>query len=404
LWEKDFPEAFQNLRVAVDSEDNIIALGCDQYGNASIIKCDNNGNKIWSLHTLPKTYVPHIDESDSETNANPIIDKLLGRPIVGAFMDIAVDSCDNIIITGSTVDSSTYHSSIWIIKLSPADGKILWQTTFSPFPFSFAVALTLDQTDDIYVAGYGATEKPFYSRGLVVKISNPDGKILWRKYRRKPGLGSIYTSIDVNQKNIIFVGGMEIKVVNVFNFLVTKFSSHIGLRIGEHIGDAQAYPLNFIIDQEQNLVAAGRISNGSQYPDTHYLIKFDNGFNTLFRDEGDTEGYLNDVAIMRDNNVVVTGYKAFLGNYYAGLYDGKTGIKLLDMLLDVYGSSWGIAVDNSDDVIIVGGDKSSKIVKLRIKKGVIPPTPEPPKPKPPMPKHRKRSFFRQFLEWLLGHF
>ncbi|KAF0218945.1 MAG: fibronectin I domain-containing [Geobacteraceae bacterium] len=70
---------------------------------------------------------------------------------------VAVDSADNIIVTGYTWNGADYD--IHTIKYSGADGSVLWEHTFDDGAANgndYATAIAVDDANDIYVAGYSA--------------------------------------------------------------------------------------------------------------------------------------------------------------------------------------------------------------------------------------------------------
>jgi len=131
--------------VAVDSEDNIIVTGTSQpyfaYANFwdyHTIKYDHNGKEIWS-----KTY-------ENGYSNWP--------------MGVAVDSADNVIVTGYSSNASTDYNYYTIIY--DKDGNEIASATYDRGYDDEAMGVAVDSEDNIIVTGYSTNEngnKDYYT-------------------------------------------------------------------------------------------------------------------------------------------------------------------------------------------------------------------------------------------------
>lgn len=116
--------------IAIDSEDNVIAVGYDFYpGDAQwrIIKLNSEGKRMWQWNFNP----------------SPAFDELKA---------VGVDSDDNIIVAG--YDSTQGDFSWQILKFSK-EGKKLWEFKYNPSPgFDELKDMILDSENNIILAGY----------------------------------------------------------------------------------------------------------------------------------------------------------------------------------------------------------------------------------------------------------
>ena len=359
VWERDYEKSYANCRVAVDSKDNIVVCGVDKDYKGLVIKYDKNGDFLWDDHSFPRIFNKKFSFS-KPINMNEIL-----KNSIGSLLDITIDSNDNIIVVGSFYDLSGRYCVAYVKKYSP-DGKVLWEKTYSPFLYNEATGICIDPNDDIFIAGYGGRLVPPSVKGFIMKLSKYDGRLIWKRIWRKFGKYTGYSSIAVN--NEIVTAGFTVWNGD-YDLAITKFN-RFGIRKRGIEIKTNVFPGKIVVDNEGNYIVAGQFED-EEY--THYLLKISSAFSILWQVSG-LGGGLYDAAIMKDGNIAVTG-KIDEKKYYAGMYS-KGGVKLLDMFLGnlVSGGNdmndWmrGIAVDSTNDLIIVGAAPIGKTIKVRIKK------------------------------------
>ncbi|KAA0009631.1 MAG: hypothetical protein FE041_05645 [Thermoplasmata archaeon] len=359
IWEKEYKDGYANCRVKTDSKNNIIACGLDHEYRGLVIKYDKNGNLLWDDHTLPKAFIKKLVHISAKRN-----NKFLGNSF-GSLLDIAVDSEDNIIVVGSFYDSSGKYCIVYVKKYSP-DGNAIWEKTLNPFLYSQSTGIDVDAQDNIFIAGFGGTIIPPSVKGFVIKLSKHNGRIIWKRVSRKLGKFTGFTSVVALEDDVVASGFLSER--NDYELLITKFGGRIGMKKNEVIKKTTVLPAK-IVDMKGNYVVVGQAEETGY---SHYLLKMNSNFATIWEEKG-MEGGLYDAAIL-EGNIVVTG-KIAKDEYYAGLYDGNTGKKILDMFLgklvsggkDINDWMKGITVDKEGNIIVVGGAPVAKTVKIRIK-------------------------------------
>lgn len=367
IWERDYEEGYGNCRVKTDKENNVIVCGLDREYRGLVVKYDKNGNLLWNDHTLPKAF------TKKQLHSSPIhaeADKLLNEAF-GSLLDLAIDSENNIVVVGSFYDSSGKYCNVYVKKYSP-DGNAVWEKTLSPFLYSQATGIDIDSQDNIFIAGYGGTIIPPSVKGFVIKLSKYDGRIIWKRVRRKPGKFTGYTSIVSCHGDVVACGFISGK--KDYDLLMTKFGGKIGKKKNEMILKTNVLPGKIVMDEHNNFFVAGQAEGGGVYPYSHYLLKVSEGFTVSWEKKDLAEGALYDVAIMKDGNIAVTG-KISGDEYYAGIYS-ESGDKLLDMLLgklvsngnDINDWMKGIAIDKEGDLLVVGAAPVAKTIKVKVKK------------------------------------
>ena len=181
LWNSTIGEEWQGEGVAVDSQDNVIVVGyyypdidMEKGWDVKIVKYDSNGNEIWS-----RTY-----------------DDLEGEHA----LDVAVDSKDNIIITGNSYDGMTRN----LIALKyDKDGNLLWNRMYNGGYEDEGHSVTVDSLDNVIATGF--TSDTTYRYFLTIKYDK-DGNRLWTKTYRKE-LKDEAHGVAVDSKDNILVTG-----------------------------------------------------------------------------------------------------------------------------------------------------------------------------------------------------
>lgn len=394
IWEKDYTEGGGNMGVAIDSKDNIIVCGINKSEDKGIVvKYDKNGEKKWSDQDLPTIYSM---EHASKKYSMPTGMKKLFRDY-GYFFDVAVDSRDNIVVAG-TFTTGDGTRSIMYVKKYDSEGNKIWERNYTPFFINLASGIAIDSNDDIIIAGGGGTLVPLSFKGCVIKIRGINGRMIWKRMRRRGVV--LYTSVIADAYDDVLAAGFS--RYNDLDLIITKFGGKLGLKKGEIIKVGNKVAIK-IAKGVGNFVVSGKTENNMEM---QYLLKFDQNFNILWEHTGVTKGFLYGIALMKNEEIVVSGHKDGVNEYYAALYNG-TGNKILDMFLGERVSNLpddymrGIAVDSNNDVVITGARTVGKTMKVRIKR-IEEPSPPSSTPKPPAHEHPKESWLQRFLKWLFG--
>jgi uncharacterized delta-60 repeat protein len=236
--------------VAVDSEDNIVVIGYDYppypYDgtyNITVYKYDPDGVQLWNLtydsgfsdygmgivvdsldNIIICGYVHHrIWHSISPPSYTDVHYYLTikynpsGSELWNATFDsgddiqeyaygVAVDSNDNVIVTGYSPHSGT--ADFYTIKYDP-EGNELWNSSFD-MGQEIGTCVVIDSHDNIIIAGeiYFSHSTYDYEDGIIVKLDS-DGNELWN-YTYNTGELNWFKGVAVDSNdNIIVVGCSE---------------------------------------------------------------------------------------------------------------------------------------------------------------------------------------------------
>lgn len=353
--------------VAVDSEDNIIVVGFDEYPGSyewRIIKLRSNGTEVWN-----RLY----DFSDYEDVAN----------------GVAVDSEDNIYVVGYDHCPGLADSQWRIIKLDK-DGNYLKNYTINPadtgvYKTDGAKSVAVDSTNNnIYVAGYDSSL----------------GHVQWRIMKFDLNLGPIgepYTTdfsstaasaYDIAiYSNNIYVAGYDIGLDpgNLdAKWRISKFNQNLTVIRGyiTDPSDEEDKPLSVAVDTDGNVYVVGYDRSLSD-SDSWRVHKLDNNLYDvwLFSLQNPYNERAEGVAVDTHDNIIIVGTDRSLG------YDRWKIIKLDKdknpiweeeyILGDFEGVPYAVATDSNDDIIVVGSDTEETQQQWRIMKFTpfVPPAP-----------------------------
>ena len=132
IWNKVGNNTGMGYGIAIDSNNNIIVTGCTD-------SFDSEGYAIWTIKYDP--------------DGNALWDKKANRNSSDQSYGVALDSNDNIIVTGKTGPFYSVGYDIWIIKYNP-HGNMSWNKTVGGSGWAMGFGVALDSNDNIIVTGY----------------------------------------------------------------------------------------------------------------------------------------------------------------------------------------------------------------------------------------------------------
>ncbi len=342
LWNNTWGKSYndQSHGVAVDSVDNIVVAGYTDLSGGSVydalvVKYSSSGELQWNL-------------------------TMGGGDDFG--YGIAVDSSDNIIITGYKFVSSTSSWDAFVAKCHPS-GVQLWNRTFGGSGDDHGYGISVDSTDDIVIVGetnsFGANLDDLF----IAKYSSFGGK-LWNTtwggeeddYGRGVAVDSVDDAVVAGYTNSFGASGYDAFVLHV-SAAPLSYATWGGLTIDEG-RDVAA-------DSEDNILLTGYTDSYGAGSTDAFVAKYSSlGVQQLnFTWGGDAGEYGYDVAIDSIDNVIVTGCT---GSFGAGGYDAfivkysSSGIQLWNTTWggNYYDRGYGVVVDSANNVIATGSTRS----------------------------------------------
>ena len=278
---------------------------------------------------------------------------------------LAVDSGDNVIVTGYSLGSGGSYDYA-TVKYSSA-GVPLW-TNFYDGPvksLDYANAMALDGSNNVIVTGESTGSGSGYDYATI-KYSSA-GVPLWTNRYNGPGNGDDYAmAMAVDGSNNVIVAGQSVGSGSGYDYATIKYSS-AGVPLWTNRyngpGNTNDYAEAMAVDSSNNVIVTGE-STGSGSGYDYATIKYSSAGVPLWTNRYDGPGSTNDyaAAIVVDgsNDVIVTGHSTGSGSGYdaATIKYSSAGVPLWTNLYNgpANGNDYAsaLAVDGSNSVIVTG--------------------------------------------------
>ena len=236
---------------------------------------------------------------------------------------VAVDSSNNVIVTGTSIGSGSSEDYA-TIKYSSA-GVPLWTNRYNgprnnrDVPYAMAV----DGSNSVIVTGYSLSSE-ISADYATIKYSSA-GVPLWTNRYNGPGSsGGVANAIAVDSSNSVIVTGYSLSAESLgpADYATIKYSS-AGLPLWTNLyngpgNDADA-AFAVAVDSNNNVIVTGT-SIGSGSGNDYATIKYSSAGVPLWTNRYDGPGNSNDVAtamvVDHSGNVIVAGYSTGIGSGY----------------------------------------------------------------------------------------
>jgi len=364
IWER----RYDNLRidvgysVAVDSNNNVIVTGKSQSTSSPFnhcyytIKYDSNGNLIWGKRfgnfNSNRAYGVAVDSnnniivtgyirdgsSDTTKDYYTIKYDPLGNVIWERRYDrgredhpyaVAVDTNNNVIVTGSSINSSD-NPDYYTIKYSE-NGTVLWEKAYDSGRYDYASGVAVDSNNNVIITGRSQFTSTTYNY-LTLKYG-PDGTLIGGPWTYSAGTINRASSVAVDLNNNIIVTGFRRLSSNdtVYTIKYTPTGSVIWSNYFNKVGSRPSNELleinDVTVDSLNNVIVTGSVNNGVNWD--YYTVKYDPLGNVLWQRtyNGGNEDYAHGVAKDSLNNILVVGRSMGSNDYdyYLIKYEGIPG-------------------------------------------------------------------------------
>ena len=328
--------------VAVDSVDDVVVAGYTNSFGAS-------GYDAFALHV----------------SAAPLWYTTWGRLTVDEGRDVAVDSEDNILLTGYTDSYGAGSTDAFVAKYSSL-GVQQWNFTWGGGESEYGYAVAIDSTDNIIVTGYTSSFGAGGYDAFVIKYS-PSGIQLWNTtwggnyYDR--GYGVVVDSAN----NIIVAGCTRSFGAGGYDAFVVKYSSS-GIQLWNTTwgGSNHDYGYSVSVDSIDNTVITGSTEPFGADKKVALIVKYSSGglllWNATWAGFGSACGY--DVTIDSANNMIITGQTYSIVEGIDDAFIVKYSPSGVMQWNHMWGGSYsdcgyGVAVDTEDNIVVAGKTDSS---------------------------------------------
>jgi uncharacterized delta-60 repeat protein len=274
---------------------------------------------------------------------------------------VAVDSSDNIYVTGYTASTGAGDNDILIAKYN-SSSYLEWKRTLGGTGTDNGYGIAVDSSDNIYVAGTSSYE------ALLAKYDS-SGTIQWQRTLGGTGIDNGRAVAVDSSDNIIIVGDTYSTGAGGYDLLIAKYNSSGSIQWQRTLGGASTERgYSVTTDSSDNIIVTGYTnSTGTNSGSLDLLIAKYNSSGSIQWQRvlgGTTTDVGNGVAVDSSNNIIVTGYTTVLG---------LGGVNNYNIIIAKYNSSgtiqWqrelgntgsmpdfgnGVTTDSSNNIFIVG--------------------------------------------------
>ena len=342
------------VAIAIDSYGDIYVTGttieCNgPYRSSDIttIKYDQIGNQKWIVH-----YNGPGNVDDKAT-------------------DLKIDHSGNVIVTGSSVGSTSVNTWNFVTISYRLNGKENWAARYNGIENADdeAVALDVDKTGDIFIAGLTNHCKDTQKGDYGIVKYNSSGVIEWTTHYNNgfttPYINATAFTAD-NRGNLFLSGSASNNIIN-FHYNANGEEQWTGCFAGDE--NNHGYSTAIATDAIGNLYVAGNYRFSKRKPDC-ILIKYDSyGLEQwVATHNGSADSYdaVSAIAIDFDGYIYITGYSTNLttGRDYVTIKYSQDGIREWIVFYDFDGNSndcaYDIAISQSNNVFITGNAATIK--------------------------------------------
>lgn len=277
---------------------------------------------------------------------------------------VVLDNNEDILVTGSIYNSSKLTSDLFIIKYG-SNGTFKWNYTWGGNSEDSGVSITVDSSNDIYVAGYTSS---FTTGGYDICLLKLDssGILLWNNSWGGDDVDKGY-GVEVDDLGNVYIGGST-KISNGYDDVVLlKFDASTGNLLknttwGDYY-DERAQDI--AIDSFGNVYLTGYTDNFGAIVRNLFLIKYNAAgdliYNTTFGDDRWHEG--RSLVFDSMENIYVAGFiqnNGKGGDFILLKFNSTTGSMDWNTIWggDEHDYGYGCAFDSKDNILIVGSTES----------------------------------------------
>lgn len=281
---------------------------------------------------------------------------------------VAVDGSNNVIVAGFAARNLPIRSQDYAIVKYSGDGVPLWTNRYGevgPLGYGYRnhpVAMAVDSSDNVILTGTSLELTNFFGEGgtnlayLTIKISS-NGTLLWADRWNGPRFNDAASAIAVDRGNNVIVTGTSENANYNTDCLTIKYSSD-GARLWishyDGPGNRNDAARAIAVDASNDVIVTGssdiRTSPG---PDqlAYLTIKYSSEGVPLWTNiyKGLANDFAVAVAVDGSNSVIVTGYTVI-----------KYSSEGVPLWTNIYNGGSALVVDGSNSVIVTSGIKTVK--------------------------------------------
>jgi uncharacterized delta-60 repeat protein len=328
------------------------------YGNS--VATDSSGNS-YSLGETNSTGAGNRDFLLAKRDPAGTIQwqRVLGGSGNDFGYSVAIDSSNNVYVTGSTGSTGAGSNDLLVAKYN-SSGTIQWQRVLGGSGTDAGRSVAIDSSDNVYVFGDTGSTGAGGVDFLLAKY-NSSGTIQWQRVLGGSG-SDAGRSVAIDSSDNVYVLGYENSTgAGGFDFLLAKYNSSGTIQWQRVLGGSgNDFGESVAIDSSDNVYVLGRSSSTGAGGTDLLLAKYNSSgtiqWQRVLGETGDDYG--QSVAIDSSDNVYVLGYTSSGAggtDFLLAKYNSSGTIQF-QRVLGGTGADQGYAVtiDSSNNVYVFG--------------------------------------------------
>jgi uncharacterized delta-60 repeat protein len=334
LWDKTFGGVGDEngYAVAVDSNNNIIAVGSSASSDFLTVKYDSSGNLLWNKTFILNGSVEAQGVTvDSDNNVivagtrelgsdfdmvtvkyDSFGNQLWNDTVWGSDKDegygVAVNSQNEVIVVGSQIDTGASYRDVYI-QFYTDDGDTNGFRIIRGNGTDVAYDVAVDSRDNVIVAGYTYSFGGASANFWVIKL-NSSYSVLWNRTFDRGNYDVAY-GVAVDSSNNIIVTGVSTLSGLAYDYLTVKYDANGNLlwnRTAAGASGKRDYAEDVAVDSNDNVIITGETELSTNFYDV-WTLEYDSNGNHMWNRTigGSYNDYAYDVAVDSDGNIILAG-------------------------------------------------------------------------------------------------
>jgi len=273
LWDRDWsngePSIGEAGRITTDPSNNIYVVGCDNLGQAVVLKYYPDGTQDWVNHPTNYDAVEDLavlggfdmGKGQSQSQYQHIQESFLDNVFTYMLWDVAYSPVDDTVVScgWATIEGIDI---VFASKNDAQTGTQLWRKRFSfiesQFGLPMAAAITVNTDGDIFVSGtviqLNDLQDILSVNGLFIKIGQ-HGLTRDVQIDESPsGSFTVYDGIDIGADGNVVMTGYQINTFFTYKIVVVKRNPSTSDIIDSNIFNIDMFVVHMIIDKSDDKI------------------------------------------------------------------------------------------------------------------------------------------------------
>jgi hypothetical protein len=376
-WSNGNPSVAESGRITTDSWKNVYTTGCDNFGQATVLKYNESGVLQWENH--PTTYDDPEDLAitggydmgkghDNSTQYQYVQSRFLTQLNTYMLWDIAFSPKDNTVVSCGWAMIDGLNVA-FVAKNDVNTGTQIWgrQYTFLQPENGLPIiaAITVASNGDIFVSGTAIQFNGDYLiavSGFYIKIGEYGATRSAKVDQSPSGWLTVYTGIDLKTNGNVVMTGYEMNGNSLYKVVAVERNPSSGTIINSNLFNIDMFAVHMIIDKVDNNIYICGGNGGSGSSTKGMILKLIPSLTIGYQYTNPINDFYQDISV-KDAGNLMTASERQDDQYTISLHYKDTGILRAKWEIGQahhaggqhVTSTAGIATDLNGDVVACGG-------------------------------------------------